>query len=302
MCCVTSAVRLPFKWETGVGPDNTQLSRRDEMITDEIKRKYPSLHDAERRVADYVLAHPSEVTQMSMADLSTKTGTSDATVMRMCKSVGQSGFYQLKISIAMDLNSIGGSPSKMAEGETGDVVSFVNAIGDAISGISRYITQDGIDKCVDIIKDAGRVYTFGWGNTNVIAADFAHRLLRFGKHSFNSDNLEFMMRSIILADPGDAFVAVSHSGNSIYTNDCMRLAKENGLRCILITGSLHSEATELADLTIATGAADNARELGRQSHVSELVVIDTILHFLGDNMSEYQAGTKSEAYLTQFKR
>ncbi|MDP9858342.1 DNA-binding MurR/RpiR family transcriptional regulator [Olsenella profusa DSM 13989] len=272
------------------------------MITDEIKRKYSHLHGAEKRVADYVLAHPSEVTLMSMADLSSKTGTSDATVMRMCKSIGQSGFYQLKISIAMDLNAIDSSNSEAARDDVGDVVTFVNEIGDAISGMSRYITQDDIDECVAIIKKARRVYTFGWGNTNVIAADFAHRLLRFGKHSFNSDNLEFMMRSIILADPGDAFVAVSHSGNSIYTNDCMRLAKENGLRSILITGSLHSEATELADLTIATGAADSARDLGRQSHVSELVVIDTILHFLGDNMSEYQAGTKSEAYLTQFKR
>lgn len=273
------------------------------MILDDIKRSYSTMHGAERRVADYILEHPDETTSLSMADLSERTKTSDATVLRMCRTVGQSGFYQFKMNLAIEQNTDVQTLSWKTENTNtiDDVVDLLNQYGKEVAAISKNLSQDSINNAVKMIKSSNRVYCFGWGNTNPIAADMAHRLLRFGIHSFSSDNIEYIMRGVVLAEPTDSFIAYSHSGNSIYTIDCMKLAKNNGLKVILITGALNSNAAECADVTLATGTADDIRELGRESHVSELIVSDILLHFLGDQVPTYTAGSKSEAILAQFK-
>ena len=75
------------------------------MVLDNIRTCYKDMTDAEKRVADYILSSPSSVVRMSMNRLSEASETSDATVMRMCKLVGETGFHQLKISLAMELSA-----------------------------------------------------------------------------------------------------------------------------------------------------------------------------------------------------
>ena len=67
------------------------------MVLDNIRTCYKDMTDAEKRVADYILSSPSSVVRMSMNRLSEASETSDATVMRMCKLVGETGFHQLKM-------------------------------------------------------------------------------------------------------------------------------------------------------------------------------------------------------------
>jgi CRP-like cAMP-binding protein len=50
-----------------------------------------SLKNAEKRVAEYVLANSNEVMYLSITDLAEKSGTSEATVSRLCGDVRHPG-------------------------------------------------------------------------------------------------------------------------------------------------------------------------------------------------------------------
>ena len=58
-------------------------------------------------MADYIIAHPSEVIEMPIAELAAQCEASQATVMRFCKKVGCTGFYQFKIRLAGELREQG---------------------------------------------------------------------------------------------------------------------------------------------------------------------------------------------------
>jgi DNA-binding MurR/RpiR family transcriptional regulator len=64
---------------------------------------YDSFFEAEKKIADYILAHKSEMIDMTVAELALASGTSDATVSRFCRRCGFNGFHHLKINLAKEI-------------------------------------------------------------------------------------------------------------------------------------------------------------------------------------------------------
>ena len=61
-----------------------------------INNRYNSLRKSERRVAEFVQKHMDEVVLLSLQGLAKKCGTSDATVLRFCRSLGYAGSVTLR--------------------------------------------------------------------------------------------------------------------------------------------------------------------------------------------------------------
>ena len=73
------------------------------MAIDNIRQFYDEMSKAEKRVADFMMEHPEETLDLSIAELAKKSETSDATVIRMCRHIGYSGFAQMKLGLAGSL-------------------------------------------------------------------------------------------------------------------------------------------------------------------------------------------------------
>ena len=63
------------------------------------------LTPSERKIGAYILEHPQETVQSSVAQLSERSGGSPAAIIRLCKSLGVNGFQELKLKIAGDLQT-----------------------------------------------------------------------------------------------------------------------------------------------------------------------------------------------------
>ena len=75
------------------------------MITQQIKRLYCNLTPAERKVADYVIEFPQDVTELTVHQLAEKCEVASSAVVRFCKTVQLQGFAELKIELARELGS-----------------------------------------------------------------------------------------------------------------------------------------------------------------------------------------------------
>lgn len=274
------------------------------MVLDNIRTCYKDMTDAEKRVADYILSSPSSVVRMSMNRLSEASETSDATVMRMCKLVGETGFHQLKISLAMELSAEPEAPraSEGPDEEPNDIVEFLRRTDKGILSISKTLDSDAVHQAIGMLRDARTVFVFGWGNSSVVAADLAHRLARCGVNTFTTESTEYVLRSLVIADPRDILIVFTHTGQSTVSLETMRVAREQGIKVVLITNDPTSEAGSLADCILCTGDQDELLgDFGITSHLHELVINDLILYFLTDRGTSINSGHRSEEVISHWK-
>lgn len=67
-----------------------------------IKSKIDYLTAAEQKVGYYILEHGDEVLGLTVTELAEKANSSDATVVRFCRSDGYKGYQEFKIGLAQD--------------------------------------------------------------------------------------------------------------------------------------------------------------------------------------------------------
>ena len=71
-----------------------------------IKAIIDQLKPSERKAAEYILQHPKEVVKLSVQRLAQLSGVSEATIIRLTKTLNMKGFQELKLRIAGDLSSV----------------------------------------------------------------------------------------------------------------------------------------------------------------------------------------------------
>ena len=224
--------------------------------------------------------------------------------MRMCKLVGETGFHQLKISLAMELSAEPEAPraSEGPDEEPNDIVEFLRRTDEGILSISKTLDSDAVHQAIGMLRDARTVFVFGWGNSSVVAADLAHRLARCGVNTFTTESTEYVLRSLVIADPRDILIVFTHTGQSTVSLETMRVAREQGIKVVLITNDPTSEAGSLADCILCTGDQDELLgDFGITSHLHELVINDLILYFLTDRGTSINSGHRSEEVISHWK-
>ena len=65
-----------------------------------ISEAYYSLTAAEKRCADYVLAHQQEAQFLSITELAEVSNVAEATVSRFCRRLGYRGYNAFKLALA----------------------------------------------------------------------------------------------------------------------------------------------------------------------------------------------------------
>ena len=271
------------------------------MVTDSIRNNYNKMFEAEKRVADYILENPTKVLEMNISELARNSGTSDATIIRMCKHIGYTGFQQMKINLASE------SGTKQFVKTTDnthpeDVVSFFNQIAANIADSAKNVDFETLLEVVDLLAKAETTYLFAWGNTGAIASDMAHRIGRFGKKSFYSADIEYSFRNINLGSKNDLFIALSHSGTSTPVIQSIELAKSRGLKTVLITEDAGARGAELSDYVLNTSVKNKIfYDLGGVSHIFEYIIVDAILYFLKDKVLSSDVADEAEMILSEYK-
>ncbi len=273
------------------------------MVMDNIRRFYSEMFAAEKKVADYILNNPQDVINMNITEVAAASETSDATIIRMCKHIGYTGYYQLKINLAsefgkqqvIDVNHIKTKPD--------DVIGFFDHVSSNIYKAAKNVNMEVLLRCVDRLAEAKTVYTVAWGNTGSIASDFAHRISRCGIKTFISDIPEYMMRNVNLGDQNDVLVAISHSGTSIHVIQTIELAKERGMNTILITNASDSKAAEVSKYVLSTEVKDEMfYDFGGASHIFEMLMVDALIYFLLSKDDTFvKRSDRSEIMLSQYK-
>jgi DNA-binding MurR/RpiR family transcriptional regulator len=214
---------------------------------------YPSLPPSERKVLDVILENFEEVIRMTLAELAQRSGVSDATVVRLCRSLGFNNFLELKISLTRSINDSSRLiHDQVREGDSSAAVArkVLQAAMQAIQDTLHVLDEDAFEKAVDLMYHADRILIAGVGTSGPLAHELYNRLIRLRMNCHVHTDIYLQVVEAALLTGRDVVVVISQNGNTIGPVRTAAEARRKGARVICITGNAVSELSEYADVIL----------------------------------------------------
>ena len=248
-------------------------------ILERIRASYYQLTAAERKVADYVLTQHSQVQFMSITQLADECGTAETTVTRFCRSLKLKGFNAFKIELAR--HSVLGASSCREPVSTDTLAGRVQESGrlaiDAVHQTTELMDLNQIGRAVELIEQAPTVLCLGSGGSMIMACECAHLFSTVtGKFTTISD-AHMQISAVATMDPKGVIILFSCSGATTGGIQILELARQRGIRTILVTRFQKSPAAKLSNVVLRCGSNESPFQFGSvPAKVAQLVVVDAV--------------------------
>lgn len=269
---------LDGKTELLVSTDRIQLTSCLARIETALLNN--SLFPAERRVAEYVILHPSTVITFSVNELARAADASEATIVRFCRQLGFGGFREFKMALAVEAKGSvrivheDVSPNDDAMEITRKVFqSDLQAIADSLETLN----SAEIERAVQALSIATKIEFYGSGSSAPAAVDAYYRFLKIGLPVQVVTDTYMQALSSTQLKAGQVAFAISHTGRSEASVFSLRKAKEAGAITVCLTSNLHGPILSYADIKLITAARESAfRNQAMASRIAHLSVIDAL--------------------------
>jgi len=243
-----------------------------------IRTKYSSLSTKEKKIADFILAHPRESVNPSIEELAERIGISESTMVRFAKKLGYSGYQRFRIALARETipAELQLFETEVQEGDDVVDVVFRHACA-TLEETHAKLNRAVIKEAAQLMTGCRSLLLMGLGGSNIVALDAYHKMIRTGLMCQYSGDYHMQLMLASQVGEGDVALLISHTGNG---HDTLALAEElkaNGCTLIIMTSNPRSPLAKTGDLVITVNA-------GRSSVVAEsfsariisLVLVDVL--------------------------
>lgn len=231
------------------------------------------------RVIECILDDPEGFLGLTIAELSERTRTSDATVVRLVQSLGFGGFQDFKLQLSRSLAVTRQSNLAVDAGDAS--VSIVGKVFDnagvALRDTLEHLDLEAFSSAVQAVSLSRHVVLIGFGWSGLVAQDGEQRGLRLGiSCGAHTDPSTFLHVSSLL-EPTDVLIAVSFSGASPDVVRAARLARQAGATVVALTGLGRSPLARVAHHTLTSSApGDTYRPEGLNVRFAQLCLLDAL--------------------------
>ena len=246
-----------------------------------IKEEYRKLTKSEKKVADYFIDNYKDAINESTQSIAVATDTSPATVIRFVKTLKFDGLQQLKLAIAADMDSqkpdITDEIIHQKDGLSEIVEKNKRNLINSIERLYALMDLELIEKSVDAIDSAKKVYLFGVGASGIVCYDINYKLSRIGKNVVFNNDIHLQLVNLNFITNEDACVCVSYSGNTKETVLVAEIAKKAGAKTVGICCYGRNELSKICDITLRVPHDERELRLGAiSSRNTTLTLLDTI--------------------------
>ena len=245
-----------------------------------IKAKYNDLGRSEKKIADWILAHPQDIISLSISDLAESCNIGEATIVRFSRRLGLRGYQDLKITIAQETVDAG----KMIGDEMlpGDSCydlfeKTCNNLFISLEYTRKVLNPADLESAAEKIFHANRIAIFGLGNSASVAMDAQHKFLRVGLDAAAYCDNHLQAIAACHLRKGDVALGISHSGSSIDVVEALQLSRLAGAFNIAITNTGKSPILKECDIALFT-ASDETKYtiLATSSRIAQQAIISAI--------------------------
>ena len=246
-----------------------------------INNRYNTLRKSEKGVAEFVQEHMEEVVVLSLSGLARKCSTSDATVLRFCRSLGYMGFSDFKVSLVPELLR-SSKKTYLQAGEKGSS----DTVKEMLQRNLQQQMESTLQNCDDVmlgtiashITRANKILIVGLGGSAGVAHIFCDSLGSLGIYSNFLRDRSIIQNVVSTLNSADVVIGISHSGETEEVVSAVKKAQDYGAVTFSITNFSPSPLADVSRYTFVTGVPANL--LGSyscQARISQLGILELVL-------------------------
>ena len=250
----------------------------------QLKDIKPTLTKTEKTIADYIEVHLESIAKQSIKELSEQINTSEASIVRFCKTLGFKGYRDFAIKLSEEIGSKKNSDSKneYTDIRPGDNIStiienvcFNNS--KAIYDTKSVLNSEDLSKLIKIIEKADRIFFFGIGASGLVCMDASKKYMKKKKKTWALTDSHSMQLSSSLLSPKDIAIFLSYSGTTPEIISAFKTAKKTGAKTASISKYAKGNISSMTDIALYISSPEvTIRSGAMSSRIAMLNVIDII--------------------------
>lgn len=263
-----------------------------------------SISATEQTIAEYVLNNPENISELTVHQLASKSFSSAATVVRLCRRIGFNGYKDFKNSIIYEITL-----KKLSEKKEQQEITRSDSIDDIIDKVTyrnilsledtkNLLDAETLENCLKLIKSSRNIILFGMGASLIVAKDAYLKFLRLNKPCIINEDWHSQYLQARNSTSEDLAIVISYSGETLEVIECMKALTQNNTPIIAITRCVPSPISDLADYKIFTAAIESTFRSGAMSsRISQLNIIDILYTAYANSEYEYSLSQLSKTHI-----
>lgn len=214
--------------------------------------------DTEIRIADYILINLEEVPNMYIQELAENTFTSHSAIIRLSQKLGFSGYRNFKVALIHEIQSNKHAYAHVDPNfpflPTDSSINIAKKMADlTIETIRKTLVKmdkNQLNKAVEMVRNANRIYLFGNGDSQIRARSFQNKFIKINKHLLIADEYGEATWNALNVEKTDCAIFISYTGNSVLYMKILKYFASMKIPTIMLTGNSDSTMSKLCELTI----------------------------------------------------
>lgn len=244
-----------------------------------IERHLESLSKSERRVGEWILANAARAVDASIAEVANSAGVSEPTVVRFCRSMGVSGFRELRthlIAAQQRPESYLHHNVNVTDDAGHAATKVLESSIHALVNLRSLISGMPFDAAASAMMAARQLVFVGLGASGHVASDACHKFFRLGTPCTTALDSPTILQQSFIAKAGDVFIAVSHTGQWPELIEGMKYARAGGAQVIALTDPNSPLAAEASLVFNCYPSEDSNVFTPMSSRLTQLTLLDAL--------------------------
>ncbi|MGN0293999.1 MAG: MurR/RpiR family transcriptional regulator [Lachnospiraceae bacterium] len=256
------------------------------MLIAEKLKLTDEMSETEESIAEFLLQTGRELNNYSTRSIAKATYTSPATVIRLCKKLGFTGFDDFKEKYLKELQYMdeqaGPVDMNFPFSKNDTMMKAANRITqlyqDTISDTMALLSYRSLQEATALLRNSRRIYIFSAGTTINQAESFREKMLKIGKGVNICNNLNYQLYEAGCLSAEDLAIIISYSGETekmlLVAQECRKLS----VPILAITSFGENSLTHYASCKLIISTKENLfRNIGDFStHVSVHLLLDIL--------------------------
>ncbi|WP_427889061.1 MurR/RpiR family transcriptional regulator [Kribbella sp. GL6] len=238
----------------------TTAEAKQPTLQERVAARLDDLTATERKVAEYLAAHPQEAAFSSAEELGRATGTSDASVVRTAKALGYDGLPGLKRLLQGHLQTLLSPANRLSAsleslGQDGPETVLRATLRDHIEHLTmaeQSLDVEEFGRAVELVDQARETVVCGFAGLDGVSEYIATHLTRIGHRARTATDTGYRLADrILLLGPEDVVIVVAHNRLIRETRTIVDHCREAGVPVILVTDTLGEALRDEVEVVIS---------------------------------------------------
>ncbi len=239
--------------------ESVLLREKSMAITSRIQTKYTELTRTERKIADYIMEHTSEIAFKTLEEIANDIGVSTTSVIRLSRTLEYEGYTEMQQSLQASLMKKVSLPERYDENyallkKDSMLNDLLDAEIESMRQSVAFLDEKSMNEAVEAINKANAVYILGSRNAFGVAHYMAANLSQIRRNITLIDGIGGMYpEEVIGAQEGDVCIAYTFPRYQKMVLNLLSWMKAKGVKIILITTLSHESIKHLGDVLLCCG-------------------------------------------------